>query len=349
MTIWKDNLHNAFIIIGFIKLIEESKGLDVNKKVIKKKFLPLLLISLGIAARHEALYGFLILGVIALLFNSFTLKFCSKLNLRKIVSLSILVALLGWIFNFALQTVTSSKEIPRYQKTLSFLLDLQFVNYNYPEMLDEESRKILNEISSGPSLMGAGNCGNTYNFWNVGFDEKKADYYSLKIPRIWLSSMKSNARDTILFTRFCRTASVIPWPFSSRPTNGYWPTTGISPNNLGFENPKITFFFYSLVFAWSYLWGLNLGFVAWPSVNLTFLFLLSMICLRKIELKPDIRLGIAAITLYFFSRSILLFLTTASQEFRYMSAIYFFTVPAFALCLIRFLQTKAPIDRSVNQ
>ena len=337
MTIWKDNPHNAFVIIGAVKLLE----LFVSGQFIKAQALKISVlictISLGVMFRHEAPPAFFILSLILFLL-SFILKFFNGKILLVSAVVSLIVTMISFSGNQLAQVILYTKPVPAYQRTLSLLLDLEYTNSRYPSTLEERSRKILSEISSGSSLAGAGECNNPYNFWNPGFDEKAANRYASQIPMIWISSMKSNARDTVLSARFCRTAAVHLWPFSKTPTSGYWPTTGIWPNELGFENPRLTFPMYTLAFAWSYIWGINGNVIAWPGLHLSLLVLLGIILIRRPQVASGPKIAVLVVISYFLSRGAILFLTTASQEFRYMSGIYFFTAPILSAIALKALR-----------
>jgi hypothetical protein len=172
-------------------------------------------------------------------------------------------------------------------------------------MLKPEIKVVLDEISSGPSLAGAASCSNPYNFWNIGFDEKAANAHVYEIPKFWLQSMDSNARDTILKARFCRTSSVTPWPISKLPEHGYWPTVGISPNQGLFSHPVWLYPIYLAGYVWAYLWGINGNLIAWPGLHLIIVAII-LFRLRSRNALPKETLQISKyILLYFFCARLL--------------------------------------------
>jgi len=338
MTIWKDNPHNAFIIIGGIKLIEIFVSYKFKSKNSRRIWVYISVIAIGALFRHEAFAVFLVLAALLIMFS--LLKVVSQKTLLNASVIALIIAALSLCVNSLAQSALNSKPVPKYQRTLSFLLDLEYVNSKFPKMLDDDSQQILSEISSGSSLQGARDCDSPFNFWGPGFDESKANKYSTQIPSIWLAALKSNARDTVLEARFCRTTSFTLWPFSKMPSSGFWPTTGISPNEIGFENPRITFPLYTLAFAWSYVWGVNGNLIAWPGLHLGLLLLVNIYVLTMKSISRRLKFGLSIVTAFFLSRSIVLFITVASQEFRYQSGLYFLTMPIIAGLVLTCLKPR---------
>lgn len=341
MTIWKDNLHNSLILIGFFKLIEEFSRERINQKKYSRIGIFYILIAFGAMTRHEAPLVFIATGISLLLFG-ILLKRDIRLRVFKIAWNALLIGTVSIGGNQLFEYALVAEGVPRYQQTLSFLLDLEYTNANYPATLNPEARAVLSEISSGPSLVGAANCASPYNIWSEGFSEVKANEYTFQVLKIWIGAMRSNARDTVLKARFCRAASFSIWPFAQTPVAGYWPTTGISPNNLGYENPILTFPLYTIAFAWTYIWGVNGNLIAWPGLHLTFLLLVFMYFLFNPSFQQKFRLFFGVAGCFILIRSMILFLTTASQEFRYLSVIYYFTAPLIAALIINYINRLNP-------
>lgn len=328
-TVWKDNPFNSLTLIGLILLLENFYGHN-RQFGDRRNFVAIGTLALGSTFRHDGPWTLLLFGIVMLFVSCIRIK--QKSRRARLIAGSIILAFISSLFISAISSsVVNSKPVPKYLRTVSFLLDLVYVNSNYPGMLKPEIKLVLDEISSGPSLAGAKSCSNTYNFWNSGFNQKAADKYVYEIPKYWLRSMDSNARDTILKARFCRTSSITLWPISRVPEFGYWPTVGISPNSENFSHPVWVYPFYLAGYVWSYLWSINGNLIAWPGLHL----LLTMLILLRLRNKHAIshvtfRIGIA-LFLYFLSRSTILFLTTASQEFRYLSGVYFLSLPLIAM------------------
>lgn len=347
-TIWKDNPFNSLTLIGLILLLENFYN-DNYEFRSKKNLAAIGLLALGSTFRHDGPWTLILFGAVLLALGLVKIK----RNGMKIILLAVSLGF-AFISSLSLSAVASglvkSEPVPKYQRTLSFLLDLQYVNANYPEMLKPEIKASLDEISSGSSLEGAKSCSNTYNFWNSGFNQEAADRYVYEIPKFWLKSMDSNARDTILKARFCRTSSVTPWPISRVPENGYWPTVGISPNSENFSHPIWAYPLYLAGYVWSYLWGVNGNLIAWPGLHLSLTFFI----LLRLRISNSIsRLTVhisALLLLYFFCRSAILFISTASQEFRYLSGVYFLSLPLILFSVfsyvskIKQVRRKLPID-----
>jgi hypothetical protein len=324
-TIWKDNPFNSLTLIGLILLLENFYT-DNYQFRNRKNLAAIGLLAVGSTFRHDGPWTLILFGIVLLTLGLVKIR----RNGMKIVLIGVSLGF-AFIFSLSISSVASglvkSEPVPRYQKTLSFLLDLQYVNANHPEMLKPEIKASLDEISSGPSLEGAKSCSNTYNFWNPGFNQDAADKYVYEIPKFWLKSMDSNARDTILKARFCRTSSVTPWPISRVPEYGYWPTVGISPNSENFSHPIWAYPLYLAGYVWSYLWGINGNLIAWPGLHLTLtFFILLRLRSRNTISRPTVQVS-ALLLVYFFCRSAILFLSTASQEFRYLSGVYFLSLP----------------------
>jgi hypothetical protein len=203
-------------------------------------------------------------------------------------------------------------------------------------MLNPDARIILDKISSGSSLQGAAACDDPYNFWSAGLNVREANIYALKIPKLWIEATRGNPRDSLLKARFCRTSSFLPSPITSVPNFGYWPTTGISPNNLGYENPPVLFPAYTLAYIWVYIWAVNGDFLAWPGLHLTLIILPLILLPRRNLFVNRFKLFLSMLVFYLLSRSLILFLFTPSSEFRYMNGVYYVSLPIISLLILQF-------------
>ena len=335
MTLWKESLSTSLVIISLIKILPYFFGRtnkSNNSYLVPWSFL----FILALTFRHEAPFGFLILC--GLLFSCSFLKYFSS-NSKMLKRLSVYIFLISTLsigFSSINSRLVHSEPTDRYMTSISFLLDLEYVNSRYPEMLAPRSREILTLISSGPSLKGAASCDNPYNFWSEGFDVRQANIHALEFPGLWLQAAQGNPRDSLLKARFCRIASFLPWPFSSAPRYGYLPTTGISPNDLGYENPVPLFPLYTLAFTWSYLWSVNGNLLGWPGLHFSVILFSAYFLKDRFSIFKKHRIFLTVFLLYFISRIMILSLVSPSSEFRYLNSVYYFSLPVFAMLISQF-------------
>ncbi|CAN2170100.1 hypothetical protein MCEMRE212_00034 [Candidatus Nanopelagicaceae bacterium] len=339
MTLWKDSLSTSLVIISLIKILPFFSR--PNKLNISYLAPWSLLFVVALTFRHEAPFGFLILC--GLLFSCSFLKYFSS-NSKMLKQFSVYIFLISTLsmgFSSINSRLVHSEPTDRYMTSISFLLDLEYVNSRYPEMLAPRSREILTLISSGPSLKGAASCDNPYNFWSEGLDVHQANIHALEIPGLWLQATQGNPRDSLLKARFCRIASFIPWPFSNAPHYGYWPTTGISPNDLGYENPVPLFPLYTLAFIWSYLWSVNGNLLGWPGLHFSVIIFSAYFLKNRLSVFREQRIFLEVFLLYFISLIMILSLVSPSSEFRYLNSVYYFSLPIFAMLISQFRSPKS--------
>jgi hypothetical protein len=229
-------------------------------------------------------------------------------------------------------SVTKATPTPEYDRTLSVLLDLQYVNANEPELLLPASRALLNQISSGSSLKSASTCSSSGDFFGPGFNAEVAKQNYLKILQVWFDEVQSDSRETLLKSRSCRIKSALPPIFSGAPTNSAWPTIGISQNTFGYSHPKFTNFIYPLGYAWNYLWKINGSFLGWPGLHLLAVFMILFFTNLGSRLRKHLWLQI--VSTFIISRFMVLIVTSASQDFRYYYMVYFLSLPLITLYLI---------------
>lgn len=318
VSIWKDNVYTSVTIIGLVFIVKHCKNPLQDKRNL---FLGFGCLTIGSLFRSE---GFLLIILLGLLISVFTLT--KSISVGKYVGL-ILVA--SGAISFLLQSLADNQfdELPKptYQRSMAFLLDLQYVNSVRPELLQPTTKKILDEISSGPSLKGAGSCSGPWDFYGDGFNQTSANSNHLKILRIWLDEVKLDARETLLSARYCKVKPIIPFLFGSIPTESWWPTIGISPNNLGYTHPAFTTYTYPIGYAWTYLWKINGHLLAWPGLHLSFvIFFIFFTRLGRTYRSSNIfKLLFLLISIRF-----LTFLIVAgSQEYRYYQMIYYLSIP----------------------
>jgi hypothetical protein len=250
-------------------------------------------------------------------------------------------AILILIFQFFLSDKLDAKPVPPYQKTLSFLMDLQYVNSVNPSLLLPKNKNLLDSISYGPSLQSAGICSGSFDFYSDGFNEIIANQNSKQILFIWLEEIRLDSRETMLEARFCRGASSMPFFLTKPPIASWWPTVGIGPNSMGYSHSEFKKFVYPISFAWSYIWKVNSGILAWPGLHITLVFILFIFTIagRKLIGNSVIQLML----IFCISRFILIFFSAASQEFRYYYAVYFLSIPILSFFVFERLKLLSKI------
>jgi hypothetical protein len=335
MTLWKDSFHASLVSLALFKLFPLFFS---GRGSLKSKLAWGSVLLLGLAFRHDAPFGLIIFGFTLFAISCMKKRGPTSTNIRHFSGFILLVSIIS-IFSSQLSShLLKAEPTDSYMSSVSFLLDLEYVNSRYPAMLTPEAGSILDKISGGASLHGAAACDNPYNFWNSGLDVKQANIYAFEIPRLWLEATRGNARDSLLKARFCRAAPFLPSPLASAPKFGYWPTTGISPNSLGFENPPILFPAYTLAYMWVYIWSVNGNLLAWPGLHLT-LIILSLALLRKrCSVLGRFKDFLGLFSLYLLSRSLILFLFAPSQEFRYMNSVYYLSLPVLSFLILQIVR-----------
>ena len=235
--------------------------------------------------------------------------------------------------------ITNIQAPGNFYNTQSFFLDLEFVNSNFPETLPLGVKNVLQKISVERKLVGIKSCTDTQNFYASNFDLNYANKEAKNMPKYWFQALSSNAREAIIFSRICRSSSVLPVPLSYIPQSGYWPTTGMSPNQLRPERPfVIERFFYPVGWVWSKIWGINGNLIAWPGLHFSMIIIFMIFRLQKRSL---FKFGVGKVVMmipltFLMARSLILFGTVASQEFRYFAHVYFISIPL----LIAFLSNN---------
>lgn len=345
-TIWKDNPYTALVILGLLQLLSQSSIAQPSFKLFKsrnKTFFGLILIGFGSLFRSEGPFV-LAACAFALTLSVFLTRFFAKPPSKHIIYKLASIFLLASIISFAIQH--SVNKLPgvvqndRYLLTLSFLLDLQRVNSSYPDLLSGSTKSKLDLISTGPSLRAAQSCHSNFDFFGPGLNREQANKYTFDIVTMWIETLNSNARNFLLETRVCRSSSVnLPF-FAKIPEAGFWPTTGISPNENLVERPNWAKFIYPIGFAWSYLWGINGNLVAWPGLHLMLLTWLFYWRKSRRLLLADSK-TILLVLSFLYCRSFIISISASSQEFRYLFAIYFFTIPIiFHSLMVAFTRNK---------
>jgi len=339
VSIWKDSVYNSLTILGIVNIIIYFKKPQINRKL-GRLLLSFFVLILGSAFRTEGFYLIIVAGLflyLIMLINKFSRK-SAKIN-KMLPLILIISGLFSFLFQSFLIQITNAPDAPNYQKSLSFLLDLEYVNSINPNLLQPDTKQVLNEISTGGSLLSAKNCSGVWDFFGEGFNEAAASKYYVETIKLWLKEIKLDPRETILEARFCRGKSVIPVLFSNPPIQGWWPTIGISPNDLGYSHPSFTSLVYPIGYAWNYLWKYNGSLVGWPGMHLSFLLLVVFFTsigksIRKLEI---FRLLMIIVCLRF-----IIFLVIApSQEFRYYYLVYFLSIPILVLFVMEYLRKLA--------
>jgi hypothetical protein len=257
-------------------------------------------------------------------------------------------AILSMLLSLVFNKITHMQAPGNFYKTQSFFLDLEYVNSNFPETLPLEIKNVLQKISTERSLVGIKSCTDTQNFYASDFDLDYANKEAANMPKYWFQALNSNAREAIIVSRICRSSSVLPVPLSYIPQSGYWPTTGMSPNQLRPERPfVIERFFYPIGWAWSKMWGINGNLIAWPGLHFSIVVIFLIFRFQKSKFS---RFGtgnaIMMIPLTFLiARSLILFGTIASQEFRYFAHVYFISIPLLLGFLLSILRAPKDLDK----
>ena len=325
VSIWKDNVYTSVTIIGLVFIVKHCKNPLQDKGSL---FLGFGCLTIGSLFRGE---GFILVTLLGLLISVFTLA--KSISVGKYVGL-VLVA--SGAISFLLQNTVNNKfdELPKptYQNSFAFLLDLQYVNSVRPELLQPTTKKILDEISSGPSLKSAGSCTAPWDFLGEGFNQESANAYHLKILGLWLDELKLDARETLLSARYCKVKAIIPFPFGGIPTASWWPTIGISPNNFGYTHPAFTTYIYPIGYAWTYLWRVNGNLLAWPGLHLSFVifFIFFTRLGRKYRSRNIFKLLFLLVSIRFST----FLIVAGSQEYRYYQMIYYLSIPFLAYIIL---------------
>ena len=340
VTIWKDVPYIAITMIG-LAVLTKLKANDKNLRW--HFFLGGGLLAIGATFRYE---GFLVLLVCSIL-----LVACHYLY-KKLFGISIylkfafiffMASIISILLSSGFSKMTHMQAPGNFYKTQSFFLDLEFVNSNFPETLPLEIKGVLQKISVERNLVGIKSCTDTQNFYASDFNLDYANVEAKNMPKYWLQALSSNAREAIIVSRICRSSSVLPLPLSYIPESSYWPTTGMSPNQLRPERPfVIERFFYPVGWAWSKIWGINGNLIAWPGLHFSIVIIFMILRVQKRNL---FRFGMGKVIMmipltFLMARSLILFGTIASQEFRYFAHVYFISIPLLLAFL--FNNLRAP-------
>jgi len=336
VSIWKDSVYTPLIIIGLTLLFRSCKSIELNESR-RYTIFSVVLITLGSAFRHE---GWVVLILAGLLFSVIA-KFTSyKSHVKKIIIVFLTSGMLSVFFQVFLIDASDALPTPKYDRSLSFLLDLSYVNSNRPELLKPETRNLLNQISSGASLKSTSSCSSSSDFFGPGFNADIAEKNYLKIVDLWFNEVISDSRETLLASRVCRIKAALPPIISQMPTDSAWPTIGISQNSLGFSHPRYFDKLYPFGYAWNYLWKINGSFIGWPGLHI-FLVILILLFTNigyKLRKHPFTHL----LLIFIISRHFVLIFTSSSQDFRYYYATYFISLPFFVLYIANALKSKFP-------
>jgi hypothetical protein len=333
VTIWKDVPYIAFTMIGLAKIT----SLTSNQF---QKNLGYVLITLGSTFRHE---GFLIIGIAAviLMLLHFFLKFKRKTSAYggSILRLFICSAFVLLITNTT-NHLFNIESPGNFYKTQAFFLDLEHVHSNFPEKLPNEIRGELEKISTKKSLVGFNSCADTQNFISSDFNLDYANQIAWKMPKYWLEAMNSNAREELTSARICRSSSNLLPFFANKPVASFWPTVGMSPNDLRPDRPFIVEkVFYPAGWLWAKIWQVNGNLIGWPGLHLS--FILFFVFSRFIWSDKDVfKIENVAILIplsFLIARSLVLFGTVPSQEFRFFAHVYFISIPLGLNLALRFL------------
>ena len=323
VTVWKDVPYIAFTMIGLAKI-------TILRTSRFQKNLGYILMILGATFRHE---GFFILAVTAviLILPHFFLKFHRRISVYGgcILRLFICSAFSLLITN-ATNHLFDFDSPGNFYKTQSFFLDLEYVHSNFPEKLPNEIRDELEKISTKKSLTGYSSCSDTQNFFSSDFNLDYANQIAWKMPKYWFDALNSNAREELISARICRSSSNLPPFFANKPIASFWPTVGMSPNDLKPDRPfVIERVFYPAGWLWAKIWQINGNLVGWPGVHLS--IILFFFVLRSVRSDKDVfrieNISMFIPVSFLTARSLVLFCTVASQEFRYFAHVYFISLP----------------------
>jgi uncharacterized membrane protein len=338
VTIWKDVPYIAITMIG-LAVLTKLKANDKN--LWSHFFLGGGLLAFGATFRYE--------GFLVLLVGSILLFACHYLY-RKLFGISVyfkfafiffVASIISILLSSGFSKITHIDTPGNFYKTQSFFLDLEYVNSNFPETLPLGIKDVLQKISIERNLVGIKSCTDTQNFYSSDFDLNYANDEAKNMPKYWLQALSSNAREALIVSRICRSSSVLPLPLSYIPESGYWPTTGMSPNLLRPERPfVIERFFYPVGWVWSKIWGINGNLIAWPGLHFSIIIIFMIFRLQKRNL---FRFGMGNVVMaipmiFLIARSLILFGTVASQEFRYFAHVYFISIPLLIAFLLNNLR-----------
>ena len=338
VTVWKDVPYIAFTMIGLAVL---TKLNTIKKNVFLSFFLGGGVLAFGATFRHE---GFLVLlACAAILFacHYFYKKIFGIEIYLKFSFVFLISAILSILLSSSFNKITDLQTPSNFYKTHGFLLDLEFVNSNFPEKLPLEVKNVLQKISAERSLVGMHSCADPQHFYSSNFDIRYAESEWLNMPKYWFQALISDAREPIIVARICRTSSVLPVPLSFIPQSGYWPTTGMSPNNLRPDRPLIIErFAYPIGWVWSKIWGINGNLIGWPGLHFSIIIVFLILRFRRSVLgNSNIKNAIMIVPLTFLiARSLTLFWTVPGQEFRYFAHVYFISLPLLLGFLLNILR-----------
>ncbi len=336
VSIWKDVPFVSLVMIGLAFMSRK----DLN---FKTAVLGILLMALGASFRYE---GVLVLAMCGLLMFFVSLIFRDKAGDRfgmKRSFLFIFSCIISMLFLFSARYVSGIDSPSKFYSVQSLFLDLEYVRSNYPSTLDEKTVEKLSRVTQTPTLVGKDSCFDNTPFFTSNFDIGEATLLSGTLPRLWVEALFSDARESLVTSRFCRNTAFLPFPISSTPKSGYWPTIGHGPDELKPERPiVIETLLYPIGWAWTRLWILNGNLIGWPGLHFTIVLVLALLYRSKTYLKiikpSDCVLTIPLIFLV--SRTLVLFGTVATQEFRYFSHVYFLSLPMIAAVTLHLFAAK---------
>ena len=331
VTIWKDSVYTPLTILGVVILLKSIQF----KAASRKRMLYVVstfILSIGAAFRHEGWVVLIFSGVMFFIYLKLFSVNSKKWETNRIPVVLIAAGITSMIIQNSLVNLTGATPVPKYDKTLSFLLDLQYVNANKPELLLPANRTLLNEISSGASLKSASTCSSSGDFFGPGFNSKAAEKNYLKILKVWLDEVQSDSRETLLLSRSCRIMSALPPIFSAVPSTSNWPTIGISQNTFGYTHPEFAKFAYPFGYAWNYFWKINGSFIGWPGLHLLIIILILFFTDTGKKFRNNEFFQI--ISIIALSRIIVLIATSSSQDYRYYYLLYFISLPLITSLII---------------
>lgn len=309
MTLWKDVPFTSFLLLGLSSLVSKLP----IKEIRYKEFIPCFLFFLAASLfRHDAIVT---ISITLILLSLLNIKFKFVSSNKFLPSFALTLTLTTTLTVSFLLSVTNATHTPPWLKTSSFLHDLASVESTNPGQLTEETRNILDKISSGDSLKGAAYCQSFDEMvFSSGFDVAQANDYANLIPRLWIKEALNGNTSLLLSKRICRTSAFLPAGLVSSPERTNWVSMDIStadyvtvqrPESLSIINAIGRILTDSVV--------LNGRFIGWPGLHLVIiLFFVLLYPAERMSISTRLMISTLAI-----SRSITLFLGATASDFRF--------------------------------
>lgn len=308
-TIWKDVPFTIFLIIGIVYLY---KWIQYRSR--KYLFMTVFFITFGIMFRHN---GVIMIFILILFFFLLSFFLNTKLSLKIVLILFFSIGLSMASTSALNKFLNAESTFASWMTAYPFMTDLAFAAATRPDLVDQETIRLVDLYAKSDAFEGAKNCSSGgYMIIAQGFTPENIVDKKFILVKAWLVVLR-NHPEIIMQARMCRTQPFMPPPFSPGPIHPTWNANGIyQPNEFDLvSNPP----FKELASAmriWQSLWTHNTNKVAWPG-KLWLIGTISLLIILFIDQKRDKFFQLALYQLLSTSLIISLIALAPSPDFRY--------------------------------